>query len=116
MKSSPSALSMPVLVLVTLVFFAGCAGVSGSPAPNPTPAPAPHGTFVFVSGFNGNVQQTNGFRLNPDGTLTSISGSPFPIAGDLAVSGSFLIGRGGKDLTSYRVNPGSGRQVAVDSV
>jgi 6-phosphogluconolactonase (cycloisomerase 2 family) len=116
MKEFNSALSLPILLLALLVLFTGCAGLSANPSANPAPTSAAHGTFVFVSGFDGNAQQTNGFRLSPDGTLTPIPGSPFPIAGDLVVSGSFLIGRGGKGLTSYRVDPGNGRPVPVDSV
>jgi hypothetical protein len=70
---------------------------------------------VFVSGSGADAPATDGFRLNPDGTLTSILGSPFPFGGDLAVSGSFLMATGGT-LTSYRVDPGSGTPVQVDSV
>lgn len=115
MKSSPSALSMPVLILVTLVFFAGCAGVSGSPSPNPTPAPAPHGTFVFVSGANSITDPIYGYRLNPDVTLTPIPGSPFPIHGSVAASGKFLLVTNGTTLTSYRVNPATGMPTQVGS-
>ncbi|HEV8181036.1 MAG TPA: beta-propeller fold lactonase family protein [Candidatus Angelobacter sp.] len=116
MKEFNSALSLPILLLALLVLFTGCAGLSENPSPNPAPTSAAHGAFVFVSGFDGDTPRTNGFRLSPDGTLTPIPGSPFPIAGDLVVSGSFLIGRNGKDLASYRIDPGSGRPVVVDSV
>lgn len=116
MKNSISVLGISLLCLFTFVFLAGCGNLTVNPMPNPAPTAAAHGTFVFVSGFDGNTQQTNGFRLNPDGTLTPIPGSPFPIAGDLAVSGSFLIGRDATDITSYRIDPRSGRPVVVNSV
>jgi hypothetical protein len=117
MKNSPSALSISILIFATLGFLAGCVGLTENPAPNPTPTPTPaaHGPFVFVSASSGNAPATDGFRLNPDGTLTSIPGSPFPFGGDLAVSGSFLMATGGT-LTSYRVDPGSGTPVPVDKV
>jgi len=109
MKEFNSALSMPALALITLVFFAGCASLSGNPAPNPTAAPAAHGTFVYVSGSTaGPATLTDGYRLNPDGTLTTLAGSPFPIAGELAASGSFLISVSQSGLTSYRVNRATG--------
>jgi hypothetical protein len=109
MKEFNSALSMSVLALITLVFIAGCAGLSGNPAPNPTAASAAHGTFVFVSGStSGPATLTDGYRLNPDGTLTAIPGSPFPIGGAVAASGSFLMSISQAGLTSYRVNPATG--------
>jgi len=107
MKEFNSALSMPALALITLVFFAGCASLSGNPAPNPTAAPAAHGTLVFVSGSTSGTF-TDGYRLNPDGTLTLIPGSPFPIGGAVAASGSFLMSISQAGLVSYRVNPATG--------
>jgi hypothetical protein len=111
MKNSTSALNMPILVLATLVFLAGCAGLSGTPASNPTPAQAAHGTFVFVTGV-----ATDGYRLNPEGSLTPIPGAPFPITGDLSASGSLLMIADGKSLTSYKVDPASGRPIPAASI
>jgi hypothetical protein len=109
MKEFNSALSLPILLLALLVLFTGCAGLSENPSPNPAPTSAAHGTFVFVSGSTaGPATLTDGYRLNPDGTLTTLAGSPFPIAGQLAASGSFLISVSQSGLTSYRVNRATG--------
>jgi hypothetical protein len=109
MKNSPSALSISILIFATIGFLTGCAGLTGNPAPNPTPTPVAHGTFVFVSGStSGFATLTDGFRLNPDGSLTALSGSPFPISGQVAGSGRFLMSVSQGSLTSYRVNPVTG--------
>src|SRR5579864_3382957 len=108
MKNSNSALNMPILILGLLVLFTGCAGLSANPSPNLVPTSAAHGTFVFVSGANSITDPIYGYRLDPDGTLASIPGSPFPIHGSVAASGKFLLVTNGTTLTSYRVNPATG--------
>jgi hypothetical protein len=109
MKNSTSALSMPILILALLVLFAGCAGLSANPSPNPAPTSAAHGTFVFVSGSTSVAStSTDGYRLTPDGTLTAVPGSPFPIGDAITASGSFLVSVSQTGLTSYRVNPSTG--------
>jgi hypothetical protein len=108
MKNSPSALSTSFVIIAIIGLLAGCAGITGHPPPNPTPTPAAHGTFVFVSGNNSSNEPTTGYRLNPDGTLTPIPGSSFPISGRLAASGSFLLSANQNSVTSYRVDPATG--------
>ncbi|HEX4603180.1 MAG TPA: hypothetical protein VH724_04250 [Candidatus Angelobacter sp.] len=101
---------------VLTAFLAGCGGLSTRLTPDPSPAPslAAHGTFVFVTGNESGNEPTDGYRLNPDGTLTAVPGSPFPIAGTLAASGRFLLSASQNSLTSYRVDPATGvpRQAA----
>jgi 6-phosphogluconolactonase (cycloisomerase 2 family) len=80
--------------------------------PTPTPAAA-HGTFVFVDGVEVNNQPTDTYRLNQDGTLTLATGSPFPVSGLLASSGSFLIVANGNSVTSYRVDANTGQPTAA---
>ena len=118
MNKSHSAWSVLVLGLLMIAFLAGCGGVSAntppptptptpSPSPNPNPSPTPaaaHGTFVFVNGVEVAGQPTDTYRLNPDGTLTLATGSPFPVSGMLASSGSFLAVASGNTVTSYRVD------------
>jgi hypothetical protein len=123
--------------LMLAVFLAGCGSVSSSttrpaaapktsptsptpspsptPLPSPTPDPAAHGTFVFVSGTTSSSASTDGYRLNSDGTLTPLSGSPFPISGQVAASGSFLISVSQTGLVSYRVDAATGMPTAVAS-
>lgn len=130
MNKSLSAWSALVLGLLMLAFLAGCGGVSANtpgptptptpnpsptpnPGPSPTPTPAVHGTFVFVNGVNAPGQPTDAYRLNPDGTLTLATGSPFPVSGMLAASGSFLAVASGNSVTSYRVDPTTGVPTAA---
>jgi len=129
MNKTFSAWSVLVLGLLMIAFLAGCGGVSAntpSPTPTPTPNPSPtppgatptptpaaHGTFVFVNGVNTPGQPTDTYRLNPDGTLTLATGSPFPVSGMLASSGSFLAVASGNSVTSYRVDPTTGVPTAA---
>ncbi len=118
-----SALTV-VALLVTVVTLSGCGGVSSarptptpnptpnpSPSPNPSPTPVAHGTFVFVGGTAG----TDGFRLNPDGSMTAITGSPFPITGPIASGGAFLFAANGTTVTSFKVDPATGVPAAAGS-
>jgi len=127
MNKSFSAWSVLVLSLLMIAFLAGCGGVNASPRPTPTPTPMPtppgatptptpaaaHGTFVFVNGVEVASQPTDTYRLNPDGTLTLATGSPFPVSGMLAASGSFLVVANGNSVTSYRVDPATGVPTAA---
>jgi len=127
MNKSFSAWSVLVLGLLMIAFLAGCGGVSASPRPTPTPTPMPtppgatptptpaaaHGTFVFVNGVEVASQPTDTYRLNPDGTLTLATGSPFPVSGMLAASGSFLVVASGNSVTSYRVDATTGVPTAA---
>jgi 6-phosphogluconolactonase (cycloisomerase 2 family) len=74
----------------------------------PTPTTGAHGTFIFVNGGFSSTSPTDGFRLNPDGTLTLTPGSPFPITGNFAASGGLLIVANGSTLSSYKVDPATG--------
>ena len=120
MNKSLSAWSVLVLSLMIVALLAGCGGVSAntpkptptpnptpspSPNPNPTPTPAAHGTFVY---FSTSASNTVGYRLNPDGTLTQLAGSPFPVSGNLAAAGAFLGASTPNTVFSYQVDPASG--------
>ena len=120
MKKFIPAWSVFVLGLFIIAFLAGCGSVSSSPAPTPTPLPNPsptpitptptpppaaHGTFVY---FNTSASNTIGYRLNPDGTLTPLAGSPFAVSGGLAAAGNFLAVASGSTVSAYAVDPASG--------
>jgi hypothetical protein len=79
--------------------------------PTPTPAAA-HGTFVYLS----NTTSLSGFRLNPDGTLTQLAGSPFAVQGFIGTAGSFLLVFSGTSVSTYQVDPASGVPSFVSSV
>lgn len=125
MSKSVSAGSALCLALLLILSLAGCGGVSANPGPTPTPMPTPpgatptptpaaaHGTFVFVDGVEAPGQPTDTFRLNPDGTLTRATGSPFPVSGMLASSGSFLVVASGNSVTSNRVDATTGLPTAA---
>jgi hypothetical protein len=129
MKKSVLAWSVLILGLVMIAFLAGCGSGSVSsstspqptatptpnpspsptpPSPSPTPTPAAHGTFAFVNGVATPAQPTDEYRLNPDGTLTLVPGSPFPITGLLATGGSFLMVANTTSLSAYRIDPATG--------
>jgi hypothetical protein len=124
-----SAWSALVLCLLMAAFLIGCGGVSAntppptptptpnpSPSPNPSPTPTPtsaHGTFVYVNGVEVAGQPTDTYRLNPDGTLTLATGSPFAVSGMLASSASFLAVASGNTVTSYRVDATTGVPTAA---
>jgi hypothetical protein len=125
MKNFVSAWSVPVLALLLILSLAGCGGVSANPRPTPTPTPMPtppgpgptptpaaHGTFVYLS----NTTTITGFRLNPDGTLSQLAGSPFAIQGFIGAAGSFLLVFSGTSVSTYQVDPASGVPSFVSSV
>ncbi len=115
-----SAWSVLVLGLLMIAFLAGCGGVSAntprptptptpnpspSPNPNPTPTPAAHGTFVY---FSTSASNTVGYRLNPDGTLVALAGSPFAVSGTLAAAGNFLAASSTNAVSTFQVDPATG--------
>jgi 6-phosphogluconolactonase (cycloisomerase 2 family) len=118
MSKSLSAWSVLVLGLLLITFLAGCGGVSAntprptptpvptpSPSPNPSPTPVAHGTFVY---FSTSASNTVGYRLNPDGTLVPLAGSPFAVSGNLAAAGGFLAASSGNTVSTFQVDPASG--------
>ena len=124
MNKSRSAWSVLVLSLLMIAFLAGCGGVSASPRPMPTPTPMPtppgatptptpaaaHGTFVYfsTSTVSANASSTTGYRLNPDGTLVPLAGSPFAVSGGLAAAGNFLAASSGSTVSTFQVDPATG--------
>lgn len=110
-----SACGVFFAVLLLAFTLSGCGGVSSGSAPTTTPTPpgatptptpaAAHGTFVY---FNNSNAQTAGYKLNDDGSLTLLSGSPFAINGGLAAAGSFLAVSSGNTVSTYLVDPSSG--------
>jgi 6-phosphogluconolactonase len=128
MKTFVSAGGTCALALLLILSLIGCGGVRSSSAPAPTPTPMPpgatptptpaaaHGTFIFVNGDFSSGEPTDGYRLNADGTLTLISGSPFPVSGGLAASGGFLMVSTGNSLTSYKIDPAIGVPTKAASV
>src|SRR4029077_13306939 len=123
-----SARGVFILGLLLALALVGCGGVSAKPAPTPTPMPTPpgatptptpipaaHGTFVYVNGSGPGGTQTNGYRLNADGTLTALAGSPFPVTGGMAVAGNFLVFAGGNSVSSYQIDAASGGLTKVGS-
>ncbi len=120
MKTFVSAFSVFTLGLFATISLAGCGSVSPislaatpTPAPvssnpsSPTPTPEAHGTFVFSNSQDHDTPVT-GYRLNSDGTLMSIPGSPFPANGFLAVSGSFLISAQDDTVVAFRIDSATG--------
>jgi len=118
MNKSLSAWSVLVLGLLMIAFLAGCGGVSANtPKPTPTPMPTPpgatptptpaaaHGTFVY---FGTSASNTVGYKLNPDGTLVPLAGSPFAISGGLAAAGNFLAVSSGSTVSTFNVDPATG--------
>lgn len=117
-----SACGVFLAVLLLASAFSGCGGISAGSAPPTTPTPpgatptptpaAAHGTFVYFNNSNG---QTAGYKLNDDGTLTSLSGSPFAVSGTLAAAGNFMAVGSGSTVFSYLVDPSSGALTQASS-
>lgn len=115
MKNFASAGSFLAPALLLILTLAGCGGVSANPRPTPTPTPpgatptptpaAAHGTFVY---FDSGSSQVIGYRLNPDGTLTPLAGSPFAINGGLAAAGNFLAVSSLSTVSTYLVDASTG--------
>jgi 6-phosphogluconolactonase (cycloisomerase 2 family) len=119
MNKSLSAWSVLVLGLLMIAFLAGCGGVSANtprptptptptPSPNPNPSPTPaaaHGTFVY---FSTSASNTVGYKLNSDGTLVPLAGSPFAVSGTLAAAGNFLAASSGSTVSTFQVDPATG--------
>jgi hypothetical protein len=114
-----SACGVFTLGLFLTLTLSGCGGVNANPRPTPTPTPMPtppgatptptpaaaHGTFVY---FSTSASNTVGYRLNPDGTLTALAGSPFAISGGLAAAGNFLAASSGSTVSTFQVDPATG--------
>jgi 6-phosphogluconolactonase (cycloisomerase 2 family) len=78
--------------------------------PTPTPAAA-HGTFVYVSNSSSSsTAQVNAYRMNADGTLMLLPGSPFTVNGFPAdtPAGNFLVTASRNMVFTYAVDPASG--------
>lgn len=112
-------------------------GTTPTPTPTPSPTPTPVGgmsakvnrvvEFLFVANEVGNEagnkndksNSLQGFRINGDGALTAVAGSPFPI-GDaphkLLASGDSLIMAGSAAIIVFQVDKVSGALRQTDSV
>ena len=108
MKANVFFSSTVAILFSSILFLAGCAGSSTSTSGGSST----QATFAYVRTDNrGNSGVgISGFRMNPDGTLAPLQGSPFSINGNLAVSGNFLLAANfeANSLTSYRIDPSSG--------
>ena len=115
MNKSLSTWRVLVPGLLMIALLAGCGGVSANtprptptPTPNPSPTPTPtaaHGTFAY---FSTSASNTVGYKLNPDGTLVTLPGSPFAVSGNLAAAGGFLAASTPNTVFAYQVDPASG--------
>ena len=112
------------ILFSSILFLAGCGGTSNlsssaPPAPPTSGASSAHGTFIYVRNDNsrtGSDGSISGFRMDPDGILTALQGSPFSINGNLAVSGSFLIVADFAGIISYGIDPSSGSLTPLHTV
>ncbi len=128
---------LAVLSLLSLCTLVGCGGSqptmtsnfkpspnasTGSPTPTPTPSPAPSPSptpspspvptpafpaqFIFTADFEAGT--ISGFKVNSDGTLTTVSGSPFasPAPSYVKGIGTSLISEG--SIRLYSVDSSTG--------
>ncbi|HEY6250840.1 MAG TPA: beta-propeller fold lactonase family protein [Candidatus Angelobacter sp.] len=118
MKATVFFSSTVAVLSLSVLFLAGCAGVTNvSPAPGGASSAPPggssaHATFVYVLNASGSGPSISGFRMNPDGTLIALQDSPFSISGNfpgkLAVLRNFLLVPDQENVTSYRIDPSTG--------
>jgi hypothetical protein len=107
-------------------------GTTPTPTPTPSPTPTPVGgagtmsakvnsvvEFLFVANENEKSNSLQGFRINGDGALAAVTGSPFLI-GDtphkLLASGDSLIMAGSAAIIVFQVDKVSGALRQTDSV
>ncbi len=124
---------LAVLLLLSVCILAGCGGSQStmtsnlmppngptasptptpSPSPNPTPSPSPTPTpafpaqFVFTADFEPGT--ISGFKVGSDGTLSTVTGSPFASPGVSYVKGvgTSLVSEGSLKLYSVDSSTGS---------
>lgn len=114
MKATVFFSSTAAILVSSILLLSGCVGgsnLTNTPPPASPTGGSAHATFAYVrndnshTGFDGTI---SGFRMNRDGTLAALPGSPFAITGNLAVSGHFLLVADSTGITSYRIDPASG--------
>jgi hypothetical protein len=112
---------LPSLILVSVVLLAAALSGCGSNGVLPTPTPTPTSTYVYVtlpdfqSAGDGQIAA---FKLNSDGTLTPVPGSPFSHAGafvlttlgasGLAVASSPTLCCIQPTISTWAINPTTG--------
>jgi 6-phosphogluconolactonase (cycloisomerase 2 family) len=89
-------------------------GGSG-PASLESVATTPNGKFVYVVGLSGTI---SGFSIMPNGSLSVISGSPFPVAPNsvdavIDASSKFLFAVSPSSVSAFTINPATGALSAV---
>ncbi|HWC20357.1 MAG TPA: hypothetical protein VG498_25300 [Terriglobales bacterium] len=83
---------------------------SGGGSSSPGGSGAQGGTYVYAILSSGGL---GGYRLNSDGSLTALSGSPFSVAGsNIAASGTHLFAAGQNQLVVYGIDPQTGSLTA----
>jgi len=72
-------------------------------------------TFVFVENA-GTAKQMAVLRLNADGSLKSVNGSPFPYdSASIAIAGNYVIAGNYYDIAAYSVDPTTGTLTKTSS-
>src|SRR5437764_9832559 len=110
--------------VLSLCILTGCAGTQSttasnpnpappfapaptpSPSPSPTPTPTPRTQFLYTA--DSGAGTITGFRINPDGTLSGVSGSPFVSLGTSYVKGVGTSLVSECSLRLYSVNESTG--------
>ena len=137
--SRPKQFAAIAAIFMLLLLIAGCVisprrVVVGGPSPTPTPTISPTPTptptpmaaavpqantpaeFLFLS--DAGAPLITGFRINGDGSLAPIPGSPFTIgapAGSLTAAHGTLIVTSGKAISAYKVDKETGSIQPMDS-
>jgi 6-phosphogluconolactonase (cycloisomerase 2 family) len=109
--------------------------ITPTPTPVLTPTPTPIATasasvpaeasktgagaeFLFVSGTSGS-SLVSGFKINPDGSLIPVPGSPFAMGGQVraiaAMQGSLVVA-GEKSITAFAMDKETGFVQQTDSI
>src|SRR5579859_195415 len=92
-----------------------------SPTPTPTPTPTPMGATVplqFLFLGDSSAPLITGFRINSDGSLTAVPGSPFTVsapARSLSSVRDTLFVASGTEITAFKVGMETGSLRQTDS-
>lgn len=107
MQSTVFFSSTARILFSSIMFLAGCGGLSKTSVPAPGTASSAQGTFAFVyvlSNPSGNNFAINAFSANSNGQLTPVPGSPFLANVEaIAANGKYLFGTDGSSINSFSI-------------
>jgi hypothetical protein len=107
MKATVFFSSTARILFSSIMFLAGCGGLSKTSIPAPGAAGSAQGTFALVyvlSNPSGNNFEINAFSAGSNGQLTPVPGSPFAAnVGAISANRNYLFGTDGSSIDSFAI-------------